>query len=408
MAAVDRCVTVDSGGPIRHFSNRYNQMKEKLIVLAAVAGFSGLAHAQSSVTLYGLIDVGVLYANNTGGHSLTQMSSGNINGSRWGLRGTEDLGGGLQALFVIESGYSLNNGKLGQGGDLFGRQAYVGLSSSSLGTLTIGRQYDSLTDYPGPFEAANQWMPYFGAHPGDLDNLNGTNRINNTVKFKSLSYGGFSFGGMYSLGGVAGQFTRNQIWALGAAYKSGPVALGVAYLNVRDPNYSLYGNNALSSTTASNVTNRVFSGYASAKTQQVIAAGGSYTFGLATVGATYSNTQFRSIGSESGLSATNIGGTAMFHNAELNFRYQLTPAWLLGAAYDYTKGYGVNGATYHQGMFGTTYFLSKRTDVYAAAIYQHASGTDSTGAAAVANLNGLTASSTANQVLGIVGMRHRF
>lgn len=408
MAAVDRCVTVDSGGPIRHFSNRYNQMKEKLIVLAAVAGFSGLAHAQSSVTLYGLIDVGVLYANNTGGHSLTQMSSGNINGSRWGLRGTEDLGGGLQALFVIESGYSLNNGKLGQGGDLFGRQAYVGLSSSSLGTLTIGRQYDSLTDYPGPFEAANQWMPYFGAHPGDLDNLNGTNRINNTVKFKSLSYGGFSFGGMYSLGGVAGQFTRNQIWALGAAYKSGPVALGVAYLNVRDPNYSLYGNNALSSATASNVTNRVFSGYASAKTQQVIAAGGSYTFGLATVGATYSNTQFRSIGSESGLPATNIGGTAMFHNAELNFRYQLTPAWLLGAAYDYTKGYGVNGATYQQGMFGTTYFLSKRTDVYAAAIYQHASGTDSTGAAAVANLNGLTASSTANQVLGIVGMRHRF
>jgi predicted porin len=154
---------------------------------------------------------------------------------------------------------------------------------------------------------------------------------------------------------------------------------------------------------------RVYSGYATAKTQQVITAGGAYTFGAATVGATYSNTQFKDLGQTAVVGATGqtTSGSAKFHNAEVNFKYQLTPALLLGAAYDYTKGYGVNGAKYHQGMIGADYFLSKRTDVYVDGVYQHASGTDSVGKA-VANINGLSASSTSNQVAAIVGIRHKF
>jgi predicted porin len=384
-------------------------MKKSLVAVASIFAFASAAHAQSSVTLYGLIDVGIAYTNNAAGQKQYQMSSGNIQGSRWGLRGTEDLGGGLKALFVLENGFSITNGRLGQGGDMFGRQAYVGLSSASIGTVTFGRQYDSIADYTGIYEVADQWSPYFGAHPGDLDNMNNTNRVNNVVKFKSLTYGGFSFGGMYSLGGVAGQFNRNQIWSLGGNYINGPVSLGVAYVNVKDPNFSYFGNNASSSTTASNMTaSRVYSGYASAKTQQIISAGGAYTFGAATIGATYSNTQFKDIGTLAGLPATGAGGDAKFHNAEINFKYQFTPALLAGLAYDYTKGYGVNDAKYHQGVVGIDYFLSKRTDVYADAVYQHASGTDSTGGRAVANINFLSASSTQNQVMAIVGMRHKF
>ncbi|CAG9216728.1 Porin [Paraburkholderia tropica] len=384
-------------------------MQRTLFAAAISLAFATAAHAQSSVTLYGLIDVGIAYTNNAGGHSQYQMSSGNIQGSRWGLRGSEDLGGGLKALFVLENGFSITTGKLGQGGDEFGRQAYVGLSSSKLGTLTFGRQYDSVTDFTYMFEAANVWSPYFGAHPGDLDNLNGTNRVNNAIKYKSLSYGGLTFGGLYSLGGVAGQFNRNQIWSLGANYAHGPLVLGVSYLNVQDPNYSYFGNNSTSSTTGSNMTaSRVYSGYASAKSQQVIVAGAQYTYQSATFGVVYSNTQFKDIGTLAGLPATGAGGTAKFHNVEANFRYQLTPTLLLGAAYDYTKGYGVNDAQYQQGVIGADYFLSKRTDVYADAVYQHASGTDSTGGKAVANINFLTASTTQNQVMAIVGMRHRF
>jgi general bacterial porin, GBP family len=127
-------------------------------ISAAVAAFVALAaasaHAQSSVTLYGLIDAGLMYTNNVkkGGSegALVQATSGNINGSRFGLRGAEDLGGGLQAIFVLENGYNVQNGKLGQNGRLFGRQAFVGLSNKEYGAVTLGRQYDSLVDFVAP------------------------------------------------------------------------------------------------------------------------------------------------------------------------------------------------------------------------------------------------------------------
>ena len=124
-----------------------------LIVSAALA--ASAAHAQSSVTLYGLIDAGLMYTNNvktsaTSHGSLFQATSGTVNGSRFGLRGAEDLGGGLKAIFVLENGFNVQNGKLGQNGRMFGRQAFVGLSSSDFGTVTLGRQYDSLVDFVAP------------------------------------------------------------------------------------------------------------------------------------------------------------------------------------------------------------------------------------------------------------------
>src|SRR3954451_17223564 len=96
----------------------------------ALLGAAGAAHAQSSVTLYGLIDESIQYvgqADRNNNH-LVQMFAGNIQGNRFGLKGTEDLGGGLKAIFQLENGFDVNSGKLGQGGLMFGRQAYVGLT----------------------------------------------------------------------------------------------------------------------------------------------------------------------------------------------------------------------------------------------------------------------------------------
>lgn len=386
-------------------------MKKSLLALAALGAFAGVAHAQSSVTLYGIIDEGFNINTNSGGHHLYNLSSGVLQGSRWGMRGTEDLGGGLKAIFVLESGFDVNNGKAGQGGLLFGRQAYVGLGSQ-FGTVTLGRQYDSVVDYVGPLEAGDQWGGYIAAHPGDLDNFNNAYRTNNAIKYTSANYAGLTFGGMYSLGGVAGDTTRNQVWSLGAGYNNGPLVLGVGYLNVRNPNVSFFGNSTSGTvvTTASNVSSPVYSGYASAHTYQVIGAGGAYTFGAATIGATYSNTKFYGIGNGFA-SASFQGQNATFNNGEINFKYQLTPALLVGAAYDYTHGSSLNGndsAKYHQGSAGVDYFLSKRTDVYLIGVYQHASGTDSTGKAAVAAINNLTPSSNNNQFTARVGIRHKF
>jgi predicted porin len=342
------------------------------------------------------------------------MSSGVLQGSRFGLRGTEDLGGGLKALFVLENGFDVTNGKLGQGGLMFGRQAYVGLSSQ-FGTVTLGRQYDSVVDYVGPLESGDQWGGYIGAHPGDIDNFNNAYRTNNTVKFTSVNYGGLTFGGTYSLGGQAGNFTGNQIWSLGAGYNNGPLVLGVGYLNARTPAATggLFNNGGTTTAAGAAVTNPIYGGFTSANTYQVIGAGGAYTFGAATIGLTYSNIRFANLGKTFASQVT--GQSATFNNGEINFKYQLTPALLVGAAYDYTRGAEINGADraqYHQGSVGVDYFLSKRTDVYVIGVYQHALGETLNQAGApvdaTAGINGLTGSTSNNQFAARVGIRHKF
>ncbi|MFD1559590.1 porin [Paraburkholderia silviterrae] len=390
-------------------------MKKSLLALAALSVFAGVAHAQSSVTLYGIIDEDVNITTNSGGKHLYNLSSGAMQGTRWGVRGTEDLGGGLKAIFVLENGFDPTTGKLGQGGLEFGRQAYVGLSSQ-FGTVTLGRQYDSVVDYVGPLEAGDQWGGYISAHPGDVDNFNNSYRTNNTVKYTSANYGGLTLGGTYSFGGVAGNFSQNQIWSLGAGYTNGPLVLGVGYLNARTPSSpnGLFGNGTTATGTLP-VTTPVYAGFQSANTYQVIGTGGAYTFGAATIGATYSNIKFMDLGSN-GASAFQRGDTATFNNAEINFRYQLTPALLLGTAFDYTKGSEVAeangksnaGAKYYQFSAGADYFLSKRTDLYLIGVYQKASGTDSTNHSAVAAITNLAPSANDRQFTARVGIRLKF
>nr|WP_057929622.1 porin [Burkholderia ambifaria] len=387
-------------------------MKKAIFMLTAIGSIAGTANAQSNVTLYGLVDAGFAYANNVGGQKLYTASSGNIQGSRWGLRENEDLGGGLRALFVLENGFNPYTGRLNQGGDEFGRQVYVGLASDRYGAVLLGRQYDSVVDFTGQLEAASQWASLYGGHPGDLDNMNNTNRVNNAIKYASANYHGLTFGGLYSLGGVAGNFNRNQIWSGGVNYSHGPLTLGAAYLNIKNPNYSFFGNNASSTATATNMSgSQVYSGFASARTQQVIVTGAAYVIGSATLGATYSNTQFGGLG-QTAVTGQPAGsprsGDAKFHNVEANFKYQVTPSLQLGAAYDYTRGYSVTSEKIHQAMLGADYFLSKRTDLYAVGIYQHASGKNSFGANATAQITTLSPSSTANQVAAIVGIRSKF
>ncbi|WP_321794733.1 porin [Caballeronia sp. J97] len=400
-------------------------MKKTVLALASLSAFSIAANAQSSVTLYGVIDDGANWTSNVGGHNLYNLSSGVIQGSRWGLRGSEDLGGGTKAIFVMENGFDPNTGSLGQKnrgstqGLEFGRQAYVGLSSN-FGTVTLGRQYDSVVDNLGQFIVGDQWGGYIAAHPGDVDNFNNAFRVNNAIKFASANYSGLTFGGLYSLGGIAGDFSRNQIWSVGATYSSGPLTLGAAYLNARNPNVGFFGDNGASTAATSSATfisSPVYSGYASAHTYEVIGAGAAYTFGAATIGATYSNVQFKDLGdtATSGPNPLGYSGKATFNTGELNFKYQVTPSLLLGAAFIYTKGSDVStptgsndGAKYYQGALGADYYLSKRTDVYLVGVYQKASGTDSTGAPAVAAINNLTPSTSNRQTTVRVGFRHKF
>ncbi|MFP3613148.1 porin [Paraburkholderia sp. SIMBA_050] len=400
-------------------------MKLKAPASFALSLAIGQAHAQGTVTLYGIVDEGVNWTSNTGGHTLYNLTSGGIQASRLGFRGLEDLGGGISVLFVLENGFDASSGALGQRnvgstqGLMFGRQAYVGLDSK-YGSVLLGRQYDSVVDYVGPYEAGTQWGGYFSAHPGDLDNLNNAYRTNNALKYVSKSYDGLSFGGVYSLGGVAGAPSRNRVWSVGTRYATGPLSLGFGYLNVRNPNVGFFGDNGTSAPATSSgiyISSPVYSGYASATTYQVAAMGAAYALGPATFGATYSNVQFRGLGSvaESGPDQQGYRGSAIFNNVELNFKYQVTPALLLGIAFDFTNGSHVRsanssnaGAKYYQASIGADYFVSKRTDAYLIAVTQQASGTDSTGKTAVAAINLVSPSTTNRQSILRVGIRHKF
>jgi predicted porin len=379
------------------------------LTAAGIVGLSiSAAHAQSSVTLYGIIDTALLYSNNQKGESNYQMASGTLSGSRWGMRGTEDLGGGLQALYVLENGFSSTTGTLGQNGREFGRAAYVGLAGA-FGRVTAGRQNDAAADFIGALASSNQWGGGLAAHPGDTDNYYVNARISNSVKYLSNDYAGFRVSGLYSFGGTAGNFANNRLWSLGAQYARGPLTVAASYLNASQPNTSMFDGTAGTASISPN-NSPIFSGYTSARTLQVAGIGAAYTFGAATFDVIYSNSSFQDIGSPSGAApvARFRGDTAIFDNVEAGVKYQLTPAIVLGASYNYTRTRGAGDAHYNQANIGAGYFLSKRTDVYLSAGYQQASGTDSTGKQAVAALWPISASSNDHQIVTAVGLRHRF
>jgi GBP family porin len=378
-------------------------MKKAFLALGVLGTLAGTAHAQSSVTLYGLIDTGITYTNNQDGNKNLQATSGDINGSRWGLRGSEDLGGGLKAIFVLENGFNLDSGKLGQNGLEFGRQAYVGLSSEQAGAVTLGRQYDSVVDYLGPLAlTGGSYGGTQAAHPYDNDNLDNSFRVNNSIKYQSVNYGGFKFGALYGFSNDAGGFSTNRAYSVGASYQYGPLSAAVGYMELNNAGPTLNSGGAVTA-------DATFS----AGTQRTFGAGINYAFGPANAGFVYTQTHLFNavgIGSSAAGETANValsGGSAVFNNYEVNGHYNLTPAWLVSGAYTFTDS-RLDGVSPKWNMvtLNTAYALSKRTDVYLQGVYQHVSNTGDSGITAV--INGLSASSTDSQVEATIGIRHRF
>ncbi len=408
-------------------------MSSKRTFAAAALLFSGAAAAQSSVTLYGTVGVTMTYLNNVqkaatspngrpvGGAQFGQLELGytGIGPSKWGLLGVEDLGGGLKAIFKLENGFNTNNGTLGQGGAMFGREAKLGLAGS-WGEIAAGHLLDSAADFVNPLTFAWNWGN-FAAHPGDYDNLNSSHFINNSVKYVSSSWRGFRFGGLYSFGGVAGSLGRNQLWEAGLSYAGGPLSVGAVITNARNPNVSLYGTSANASSLTNNLGtagsatsaayNPVAAGFASARTTQVVGLAAKYDIGPASVGLAYSNTLFSGLGANKALNANGYSGTAALNNYEASVRYQVNPVLGVGTSYDYTNAGGVSGqdgAKYHQFNISSYYSLSKSTTLMLLVAYQHATGTNSFGQPAVASISYLSPSATSKQTMVSAGLSHAF
>jgi predicted porin len=389
----------------------------------ALLGAAGAAHAQSSVTLYGLIDESIQYIHNanTANDHLIQLAAGNLQGSRWGMKGTEDLGGGLKAIFQLESGFNPNNGKMGSygtGTKLFGRQAYVGLTHDAYGTVTLGRQYDPLVDLVQPLTADN----YFGSTfttPGDVDNNDNSSRTNNAIKYVSLVWSGFQFEGMYALGGVAGATGAGQSWAGAATWSGGPFSVAAGYFRMENANTLasrgvVPGVNQGGTWNTGVTSDATFDGsningaYQSAKQIDITSVAGQYVTGPFTFNLRYSFAQYKPD------AFSGFASQQKYQVAGAFAGYQITPAMLVGLGYTYTHGSGDASASYNQVSLGGDYNLSKRTDLYLIGAYQKASGHQrdaSTGAIVDAGASvgsyGAQAGSSSQEIISL-GIRHKF
>jgi GBP family porin len=373
-------------------------------IAAAVLSLSAVTcHAQSNVTLYGIIDASVDYVSNESGHHAVQAQNGMINGSRWGLKGNEDLGGGTSAVFQLENGFNIFNGKLGQGGREFGRQAWVGLKDNTLGTVTFGRQYDPtiwyLAVYTGGFNGGTAF-----AHPFDNDNMGNSFRLDNSVMYTSPTWNGLSMRSMYAFSNEAGGFKDNRAYSVGAGFTQGGLNLGAAFIVIDNGGASAGGAVDGSSTgDATWIAGR----------QMVWGTAASYTYGSGTYGATWTHTR---IGDGTSLNLAGykpLGNADMsLDNFDVNVTYYVTPAFALLGTYTYTMSRFTNSHVnanpkWNQFNVQADYFLSKRTDIYLDAVYQHVSGGANT-PFANAIICGYSQSSSPSQLVVGLGLRHRF
>ncbi|SUA52504.1 Outer membrane porin protein BP0840 precursor [Oligella ureolytica] len=312
-------------------------MKKTLLAAALVTGFAGVAHAESSVTLYGIVDAGYGYqqseakfkggtaaqngkitTKDIGGHSGIQ------NGSRWGLKGSEDLGNGTSAIFVLESGFDVMNGRSGQDNRLFGRQAYVGLTGDSWGTFTIGRQYNAGDAFVAPIDPFGTGWGFAGA-----ENVFGgsvSDRYDSVIKYVTPNFAGFQAG------------------------------LGLVY---SDKDVETKGFNQ--------PTKKV------ENTQTGVTFGLGYTAGALYVGGSFDYLRIedaRTVGGNKNkvdrkTKAWNIGGTYDFDVVKLHLLYggqkdgsisnPALAAYGVGAAYDADKNLPAGAVNYGNGFFGDGY-----------------------------------------------------
>ncbi|OAJ53041.1 porin [Paraburkholderia ginsengiterrae] len=381
-------------------------MNKKVLAAATLALFGTAAHAQSSVTLYGLIDAGFTYVNHAGANAqhLYQYGDGVSQGSRFGLRGSEDLGGGLKAIFTLENGFNSGTGTLGQGGALFGRQAFVGLTQNGIGSLTFGRQYSFSTDYlGGSYANGGQTVAgNYAYHINDIDQLT-SSRINNSVKFSSANFAGLTFGAMYGFSNQAGAFAggptgsataSSSAYSFGLNYANGPFGIGAAYTDIRYPGSAAP---AFSTTLANSSITGI------AKDLSTVGVGTKYSIGPATMYALWTHTNIEQI----------TGHMTTFNAYEAGGKYAFTPALTGALGYTYMQAKDLTNGHWNQIDASVDYNLSKRTDVYLLGIYQDASGKTSKGADLQAQIGSsassyLPAAGASTQLAVRVGLRHKF
>ncbi len=355
--------------------------KSTTAIGVGAAAFFALGSAcanTSSVTLYGLADIAFTHSSNKGGSSFNGLENGRFFASRVGFRGQEDLGGGLRAIFVMESGVDLDTGTSSSSAAFFNRQAWVGMSSAQWGALTLGRQTSPLFDNVAKFTggptfgingAAVDGVALPGSAAGRFENTMSPPRFNNSIKYTSQRMEGFKVIGMYGFGEVAGEASAGQLQTVVVDYNKGPFDAAVGYFSKNCPN-------------AGGCT-------ADQGRDKVLALLGGYDFKLAHVGLVYTRQNH----------AKNVKDM----NADVWTVRVLVPygLWNFSAGYHLQNDRTVANQDVRQLNLGVSYDLSKRSTLYSFYSRQRVSN------GGIASM-GLMNSSNSKQNQLVAGIRHFF
>jgi predicted porin len=394
-------------------------MKKTLLAAALMAGFAGVAQAETSVTLYGIIDTGIGYQQIKGSDakgndfkfSKTGLINGVQSGSRWGLKGAEDLGNGLRAVFVLESGFDSSTGDSAQGGRLFGRQLTVGLASDSWGQIDLGRQTNIASKYFG--DIASPFGASFGqANVGATFGSANTARWDNMIMYQTPNFSGFQFGVGYSFNINGSQSFKEsgendpntRGITTGIRYANGPIAAALTYDQVKtDAVTAEDGTASKTLFTSPDGTGNIYSAPVKAKDSVTIKQwnlGASYDFEVVKLHAGFGQTRDGWIQPQG--YGNDVTSDALKGVASKGFKanlYTLGVSAPLGAgkvmaswAMADPKGDADGAEKQNIYSLGYTYSLSKRTNVYAYGSYAK---------------NVYFADDLKSQIIG-VGVRHQF
>jgi len=203
-------------------------MKHKILAIALVSALPLVAQAQTSVTMYGIVDASIGVENNDapGESSRTVVTSGSQSASRIGFRGTEDLGNGLKALFNVEAGVAVDTGATDS--NMFQRRAVVGLQGA-FGTVTVGREYGPIAAVAGASDTLGQG--FYGSNLAAFGTNRLTRRLSNSVNYQSNALSGFTLRAAYGAGERSID-PSGDVTGVALEYANAGMYIGAGYQNV--------------------------------------------------------------------------------------------------------------------------------------------------------------------------------
>lgn len=321
-------------------------MKKSLIALAVLAA-SGVASAQSTVTLYGLVDAWAGSSKGLGVGAVSQngvnpSTQGGLQTSRFGFKGTEDLGGGLAANFLLEQGFLADTGVGSTANQAFGRQSWVGLSGG-FGAVKLGRMWTPYDDISG---ATNPGFDSIAFSP--VKNVwaseNYNDKPGNSIYYSTPDFGGFTAAAAYAFGeNKTAAVNAGKIASFNVAYAGGPIYVGLAYQTEKN-----FGGVAV----------------ANAVTTKYTRLNGSYDFGVAKLLLGYGRVKD---GTFNPAGVAGAGAVPKSTDYTIGADFPITGAFTLSGGYARSKdsGFAGGGSVKRTGL-GITglYALSKRTNLY--------------------------------------------